>query len=105
MKTSKKVMVNVNLSVPLMVFKEDSQFIAHSPFLDLSACGKTFEEAESQFEEAATLLIEELIKKGKLDQCLQSLGWKKVRKQWTPPTIVSHINNIEVNVEKVSTTA
>lgn len=101
MKTSKKVLVNVNLSVPLMVFKEGADFIAYSPFLDLSASGKTFEEAESQFGEAAKLFIEELIRKGTIDQCLKSLGWKKIRKQWTPPTIVSHINNIEVNVEKV----
>jgi len=105
MKTSKKVLVNVNLSVPLLVFKEDSEFIAHSPFLDLSACGKTFEEAETQFEEAAKLLIEELIKKGTLDECLKNLGWKKVRKQWTPPTIVSQINSIDVSVEKVATCA
>jgi len=33
--------------------------------------------------------FEELIKKGTLEEVLRDLGWRKIKKRWTPPVVVS----------------
>lgn len=83
-----------------MVFKEGKKFVAYSPFLDLSSCGDDFDEAKNTFTDSAKLFVEELIRKGTLDKCLRSLGWSKVKKQWTSPTVVSQ-DSIPIKVEKI----
>jgi len=30
-----------------------------------------------------------LVKKGTLDEVLESLGWQKIKKRWSPPSLVS----------------
>jgi len=83
-------MKKVYFSIPVSVFKEDKTFVAYSPVLDLSTCGKTLEKAQEMFQEATEIFFEELERKGTTGEVLTSLGWKKVNSSWFPPTEVSH---------------
>lgn len=58
-------------SLPVSIFKERDTFIACVPMLDLSTCGKTFQEAQKRLEEAVDLFMEELARMGTTDEVLQ----------------------------------
>jgi hypothetical protein len=83
-----KPVVKFNLSVA--VIKEGDKFVAYSPALDLSTCGKTAKEAKKRFCEAVGLFFEEIIKRGSFEDVLVDLGWKKKNSVWNPPKIVSN---------------
>lgn len=82
--------VNFEVSLPVSVLKEGRYFVAYSPALDLSTSGKTFEEAKRRFGEVVQIFFEELLEKGTLEEVLSTLGWQKIRKEWTPPVVVSY---------------
>ena len=83
----KKFMLEINL--PVSILRENKKFIAYTPALDLSTSGDTYEEAKKRFGEIVQLFFEEIIKKGTLEQVLSELGWKKMKKEWFPPVLVS----------------
>jgi len=65
--------------------KEEKSFIAYSPAIDLSSCGRTVLEAKANFEEALGIFIEECLSMGTLKEVLESCGWTKTRKNgWFP---------------------
>jgi len=71
-------------TVPLCFLKEKNSFIAFSPALDLSTCGRTFEEAKRNFAEALEIFFEECLKMGTLKDVLESCGWIKRKTGWVP---------------------
>ncbi|MBI2415607.1 MAG: type II toxin-antitoxin system HicB family antitoxin [Candidatus Kerfeldbacteria bacterium] len=90
----KHKLASVQYKVPVTFFKENDIFVAYSAVLDLSTSGKTFEQAQSRFEEAAEIFFEETIEHGTLDEVLSNLGWTKVRQQWMPPVEVAHSSQL-----------
>lgn len=85
-------MMRYHVAVPVNVFKEGGQFVAHCPVLDFSTSGRTFDQAQERFQEALQMFIEDLVEQGALDEVLQSHGWHKVSKprpHWAPPKLVS----------------
>lgn len=64
---------------------KDASFIAYSPEFDVASCGPTEEKARKSLHEAVTLTLEEIEKKGKLDEFLTEHGFQKRQKQWIPP--------------------
>ena len=85
-------MVQYRVSVPLNIFKEGEQFVAHCPVLDLSTSGHTFDQVQARFHEALQMFIEDLVEQGTLDEVLQSYGSQKLTKpkpHWAPPQLVS----------------
>ena len=78
------------INVPISVFKEGKTYVAYSPVLDLSTCGKTYAEVQERFAEAVELFFEELVRLGTLGEVLSDLGWKKTRQEWQSPAFVSH---------------
>ena len=44
-------------NLPVLFLKEDKMFVAYSPALDLSTCGKTFEEAKKNFGQAMDIFL------------------------------------------------
>ncbi|MBN1575360.1 MAG: hypothetical protein JW913_02330 [Chitinispirillaceae bacterium] len=79
----------IDASVPVCFLKEHNAFVAYSPALDLTTCGRTLEEAKKNFREALEIFFEECTAMGTLDKVLESLGWEKQgRKKWLPPVPV-----------------
>jgi predicted RNase H-like HicB family nuclease len=77
------------VGLPICFMKEKGSFVAFSPALDLSTCGKTFEEAKKNFAEALDIFFKECIEMGTLKEVLESYGWEKVRKKgWKPPAYI-----------------
>ena len=76
--------------------REGKMYIAYSPALDLSTCGKTFQEAKENFTEAVTLFFEECEKDGNLKEVLESLGWIKSSKNGLEPPVYVGQENVEI---------
>ena len=86
----RKVNIHIKGTIPLCFMKEKKSFIAFSPALDLSTCGKTFEEAKANFKEALEIFFEECANMGTLNKVLESCGWAKDHKNgWAPPVYIS----------------
>ena len=81
-------MNKIQFSLPVIVMKEASGFVAYSPALDLSTVGETFDKAKVMFEEAVDIFFEEIIEKGTVDRALEELGWQKVNREYIPPVVV-----------------
>ena len=75
----------------LSIYKEGRQFVAFCPTLDLCAQGGSIKEAQKNFDEVFGLFLEEVVKKGTLDQVLSDCGWKKETKSWVPPQFITNI--------------
>ena len=67
--------VRFNMKLSVTFIKEGKQFVAYSPALDLSTCGKTLFDARRRFVEAAALFFEELNRRGTTREILRGLGW------------------------------
>lgn len=84
----KKVQFQVKL--PVSILREGKSFIAYTPVLDLSTAGKSFEEVQKRFTEAAQIFLEELVEAGTLDEVLTGLGWQKINNTFSPPVVIAH---------------
>ena len=81
--------IKISGTIPLCFMKEKKSFIAFSPALDLSTCGKTFEQAKKNFSEALEIFFEECLAMGTLKEVLESCGWEKDPKNgWEPPSYI-----------------
>lgn len=87
-----KKRIHIEAKLPLSIFKEGDQFIAYTPALKLSTSGKDFNEVNKRFLEAVNIFIEESLKRGTLEQTLEDCGWTKIKRKWSPPTIIKHTN-------------
>jgi len=76
------------INIGVQFYKEGKMFIAYSQALDLSTCGKTYEEAKKNFAEALEIFLEECISMGTLPEVLESCGWQKVKRHWQPPIFI-----------------
>jgi len=77
------------IQLPVSILKEGERYIAYTPALDLSTSGRSQKEVKKRFGEAVEIFFEELVEAGTLDDALATLGWRKVKRQWTPPKVVS----------------
>lgn len=78
-----------SLKLHIIITKQNKRFVAYSPALDISTSGKTEKQVRERFAELAGIFIEELVQKKTITDVLSELGWKKVKKNWTPPKIIS----------------
>lgn len=82
--------INFQINVPVLVFREGKHFVAYTSVLDLSTAGSTYSEVKKRFVEAVGIFFEETSKAGTLEQVLRELGWRRIKKQWSPPPLISH---------------
>ena len=82
--------IGIDIKIPVSIFKEGRQFVAYTPVLDISTCGGTITSAKKRFAEVVDIFFEECITRGTLDDALENLGWKKMKRQWHAPKLVSH---------------
>ncbi len=81
---------NIALKIPVSILKEGKKFVAYTPVLDLSTSGRTVKSVKKNFSEIVEIFFDELLNKGTMDEVLAGLGWKKIKKQWTPPKEIEH---------------
>ena len=74
----------VEVLLPLLMWKEEGQFVAFTPALDLSSCGDSEKQALSNFREAVELFVETALERNVLKEILESLGWRFEANQWIP---------------------
>lgn len=70
------------------LFEDEGNYIAHCPALDISSYGTSEDEAQELFNEAVTIFLDEVEKKGTLENVLLDLGWQLKRKpkvDYRPP--------------------
>ena len=82
--------VNIVLKIPISILKEGNRFVAYTPVLDLSTSGRSIKSVKKHFSEIVEIFFDELLKKGTMDDVLTDFGWKKIKKQWTPPKEIEH---------------
>ena len=72
------------------VWREGDMYVAYSPELDISSCGKTLEESRLRLKESVGLLLEETEKMGTLEELLEESGFKKQdAANWRGPEILT----------------
>ena len=86
--------LNLEVKLPVSILRENKRYVAYTPALDLSTSGKSYEEVKERFEEIVNIFFEEIIKKGTLEEVLQSLGWKRIQAKWNPPIVISQESQI-----------
>ena len=80
----------ISIDFDIVIFREKSTYIAYSPELDISSCGKTIEEARSMIKSAVKLFIEEAEVMGTLENILEESNYKKdPTGKWIAPKLIS----------------
>ncbi len=81
---------SIKVEVSIIILKENGNFVAYCPALELSSYGDTEQEAREAFEEALEIFLEETTHKGTLEKELLKLGWilqQTPRVNYHPPRI------------------
>ncbi len=89
-------MIPNSLQLKVNISKQGRRFVAYAPALDIATSGKSDKEVKARFNELVGIFFEELHNAGTTDEVLSELGWKKVLKQWTPPTITTKDFSVKV---------
>jgi hypothetical protein len=88
-----KKTASFKVNIPVSILREDKRYVAYTPALDLSTSGKTYKEVQKRFTEIVSIFMEEIVKKGTVDEILSGLGWKKIKSEnkinWISPVVVS----------------
>jgi predicted RNase H-like HicB family nuclease len=66
----------VDVSLDVLLIKEGDYIVSFCPALNLSSFGDTEDDAKKGFDEAMTLFLDELHKRGTLEKELLNLGWQ-----------------------------
>jgi predicted RNase H-like HicB family nuclease len=70
------------------IFKEGRTFVAHTPELDVSSCGRTEEKALSNLKEAVRLFLEEAERMGTLNRILEEAGYLRRKARLQGPKFI-----------------
>ena len=62
--------LDMKISLPIVVFREGTSYVAYSPVLDLSTSAKTYKKAQERFSEAVNIFFDELVLLGTVDEVL-----------------------------------
>lgn len=84
------------LQLKVNVSKQGRRFVAYAPALDIVTSGKSDKEVRLRFNELVNIFFEELHIAGTTTEVLSELGWKKIRKQWTPPLVETKAYSVKV---------
>jgi predicted RNase H-like HicB family nuclease len=79
----------MEIAFTTQVFKEGKTYVAYTPELDVSSCGRTEEKARRNLIEAVRLFLEEAGNMGTLDQILEEAGYVKRRRSIEAPKLIS----------------
>ncbi|MSQ15790.1 MAG: type II toxin-antitoxin system HicB family antitoxin [Dehalococcoidia bacterium] len=75
----------MQLNLRIEIFKEDDQYAAIAPELNVSSFGDSPDEAKSALAEAVELFLEECKRMGTLEDVLTEAGFKLDKRLWESP--------------------
>jgi hypothetical protein len=67
----------MKIKVTEEIWKEGGMYVSYCPELDMSACGKSIEDAKNNLKEVISINFVECKKGGTLDQLLQEAGFSE----------------------------
>ena len=106
--TAKKPGKMINILLDVFYLIEDKIYTAYCPALELSSYGNTLSDAETAFDEALEIFLEDTTRKGTLEKVLLKLGWtlKALPKaEFVPPKLkANEIQKLSANLVKGGTT-
>ncbi len=80
----------IPIDYDVIVFEEDSTYVAYCPELDVSSCGNSVEHAKEMLKTAVRLFLEESEKMGTLVDILEESRYKKDNSgRWLPPKLIA----------------
>lgn len=80
----------ISIDYDIIVFKEDENYVAYCPELDISSCGNTVEHAKEMLKTAVRLFLEEGEKMGTMEDILEESRYKKdASGRWLPPKLIA----------------
>lgn len=80
----------VPINYDIIIFEEDSMYVAYCPELDVSSCGNSVEHAKEMLKTAVRLFLEESEKMGTLEDILEESRYKKDNSgRWLPPKLIA----------------
>ncbi len=80
----------VSIDYDVIIFEEDSTYVAYCPELDISSCGNSVEHAKEMLKAAVRLFLEESEKMGTLEDILEESRYKKDNSgRWLPPKLIA----------------
>lgn len=68
--------IEIKVTVPVEIYWDEEVYVARCPSFKISSQGDTVEEARNNIEEAISILIEDCIESGTLEEVLKDCGWK-----------------------------
>ncbi len=79
----------MEIAFTTQVFKEGKTYVAYTPELDVSSCGRAEDKARLNLIEAVRLFLEEAGNMGTIDQILEEAGYVKRRGSLEAPKLIS----------------
>lgn len=77
------------LTFTAQIFREGKQYVSFNPELEVASCGDTPEEAKDMLRKAIRAFLTAAHEMGTLDRILEEAGFKRIKKQWRDPYLVS----------------
>jgi len=92
----------VEAFVEVQLIKDGDYVVSYCPALELSSFGKDENDAKEGFEEALSIFIDELHKRGTLEKVLLNLGWglRKLPVASFVPPEVKYLKSHPLNVNR-----
>lgn len=80
----------IPIDYDVIIFEEDSMYVAYCPELDVSSCGNSVEHAKEMLKTAVRFFLEESEKMGTLEDILEESRYKKDNSgRWLPPKLIA----------------
>ncbi|MCK9577966.1 type II toxin-antitoxin system HicB family antitoxin [bacterium] len=90
---------NFDIKLNVSVLKEGDKYIAYSPALDISTCGKNIKEAKKRFSELVEIFFEETEKNGTTMEVLEGLGWKRDDGSLKSPVVFQEDKDFKILID------
>lgn len=82
-----EIMLPLTIKIIIDKRSKDASFIAYAPEVDVASCGPTEEKARQNLKQAVKIVLEEIHKKGKIEEFLEETGFQKEKQKWIPPSV------------------
>lgn len=91
---SKEMNRKLEIDLTIQIWREGDMSVSYTPELDVSSCGKTFDEAKKNLHEAIELFLDEAERMGTLEEILEEAGFIKEANVWRKPQMITNVEKM-----------